>query len=113
MERKKATDYPQEIWYLLENFNHGFISRREFIERAGKYAVGGLTAAALLDSLAPNYALGQQIPEKDSRINRNTPPLHRLRGMGRFGAIWHGPQMQRAKCPPSSSSTEPAALTHI
>lgn len=68
MKRKKATDYPQELWYLLENFNHGFISRREFLDRASKYAVGGVAAAALLESLAPNYALGQQIPSNDSRI---------------------------------------------
>jgi carboxymethylenebutenolidase len=68
MERKKAGDYPQELWHLLENLNHGFITRREFFERASKYAVGGVTVAALLDALQPNYALGQQIPANDGRI---------------------------------------------
>jgi carboxymethylenebutenolidase len=68
MERKKASEYPQELWHLLENLNHGFITRREFFERASKYAVGGITVAALLDTLQPNYALGQQIPATDPRI---------------------------------------------
>jgi carboxymethylenebutenolidase len=68
MERIKASDYPQELWHLLENLNHGFITRREFFEKAAKYTVGGMTAAALLESLQPNYALGQQVPPADSRI---------------------------------------------
>ena len=68
MERKKANDYPQELWHLIENLNHGFITRREFFERASRYAVGGMTVAALLETLQPNYALGQQIPANDSRI---------------------------------------------
>jgi len=47
---------------------HGFIDRRGFLDRAGKFAVGGVTAAALLETLAPNYAWAQQVPESDSRI---------------------------------------------
>jgi carboxymethylenebutenolidase len=68
MERIKASDYPQELWHLFENLNHGFITRREFFDKAAKYAVGGMTVAALLESLQPNYALGQQIQATDSRI---------------------------------------------
>jgi carboxymethylenebutenolidase len=68
MDRTKASDYPQELWHLLENLNHGFITRREFFDKAAKYAVGGMTVAALLESLQPNYALAQQIPATDSRI---------------------------------------------
>jgi len=68
MERTKASDYPQELWHLLENLNHGFITRREFFDKAAKYAVSGMTVAALLESLQPNYALGQQIQATDSRI---------------------------------------------
>jgi carboxymethylenebutenolidase len=68
MERKKAADYPQELFYLLENLNHGFITRREFFDRASKYVVGGMTVAALLESLQPNYAFGQQVPANDNRI---------------------------------------------
>ena len=68
MERKKATDFPQELWYLVEDYNHGFISRRDFFERAGKFAVGGLTVAGLLQAMSYNFAFGQQIPKDDARI---------------------------------------------
>lgn len=68
MERKKASDFPQE---LLDEFNlyvHGAIDRRTFLDRAGKYAVGGLTAAAIFEMLRPNYAWAQQVPKDDKRI---------------------------------------------
>ena len=47
---------------------HGGLSRREFLDGAAKFAVGGLTVAALWDMLKPNYALAQQVPKEDSRI---------------------------------------------
>ena len=82
MHPVKPSDYPQELWYLIENFNHGIISRREFIDKAAKYAVGGMTAAALLDSLSPNYALGQQIPANDSRIKAEYATVPSPQGNG-------------------------------
>ena len=48
MERKKASDYPQELLDLFHEYQHGDIDRRAFLDRAGKFAVGGLTAAAIL-----------------------------------------------------------------
>ncbi len=68
MEPNKTSDYPQELWYALEDYNHGLISRRNFLERARNVTVGGLTGMALLNSLRPNYAWGQQVPAADSRI---------------------------------------------
>ena len=68
MERKKASDFPPEVLKLFDGYVHGMISRRDFLDRAGKYAVGGLTAAAMLESLRPNFALGQQVAKDDARI---------------------------------------------
>ena len=68
MEPNKTSDYPQELWYALEDYNHGLISRRNFIERARNITVGGLAGIALLESLSPNYAWGQQVPTDDSRV---------------------------------------------
>ena len=68
MERRKASDYPPDVLKLFDGYVHGFINRREFLDRAAKYAVGGFTAAAMLESLRPNYALAQQVPKDDSRI---------------------------------------------
>ena len=81
MERKKASDFPQELWYLVEDFNHGFISRREFFERAGKFAIGGLTVAGLYEAMSYNFAFGQQIPTDGS--NPNTQRFLRRKGMER------------------------------
>ena len=68
MERKKASDFDQELLDLFDRYVHGGITRREFFEGAKKFAVGGVTVAALVASLSPNYAEAQQIREGDSRI---------------------------------------------
>src|SRR5216684_1962954 len=68
MERKKATDFPQELLNLFDRYVHGDIGRREFLDGAKKFAVGGVTATAIFESLRPNYAWAQQVPKDDSRI---------------------------------------------
>jgi carboxymethylenebutenolidase len=68
MERKAATDYPQELLDLFHEYQHGDIDRRTFLDRAGKFAVGGLTVAAIFEGLRPNYAWAQQVPPDDRRI---------------------------------------------
>jgi carboxymethylenebutenolidase len=69
MERKVASDYPQELLDLFHEYQHGDIDRRTFLDRAGKFAVGGLTVAAIFESLRPNYAWAQQVKPDDERIN--------------------------------------------
>ena len=68
MERKKASDYPQAVLELFDGYVHGRMNRRDFLDRAAKYAVGGMTAAAMLESLRPNFAWAQQVAKDDSRI---------------------------------------------
>ena len=68
MERKKAGDFPPEVLKLFDGYVHGFISRRDFLDGAARFAVGGFTAAAMLESLRPNYALAQQVAKNDPRI---------------------------------------------
>jgi carboxymethylenebutenolidase len=68
MERKSAADYPQELLDLFHEYQHGDIDRRTFLERASKFAIGGLTVAAIFESLKPNYAWAQQVPPTDKRI---------------------------------------------
>lgn len=69
MERKQATDFPQELLDLFDRYVHGELPRRDFLEGAKKFAVGGLTAAALFESLRPNYAWAQQVPKDDPRLH--------------------------------------------
>ncbi len=68
MERKRASDYPPEVLQLFDRYVHGWMSRRDFLDKATRYAVGGFTAAAMLESLRPNYAYAQQVPKDDVRI---------------------------------------------
>jgi carboxymethylenebutenolidase len=68
MERKKASDYPPEVLQLFDGYVHGRLSRRDFLDRAAKFAVGSFTAAAMLESLRPNFAWAQQVPGDDARI---------------------------------------------
>lgn len=68
MTRLTAKDFPQELLELYDYYAHGRISKREFLDRAAKFTVGGMTAAAILASLSPNYALAQQIEFTDPDI---------------------------------------------
>jgi carboxymethylenebutenolidase len=68
MNRLTAKDFPPELLELYDYYAHGKISRRDFLDRAAKYAVGGMTAVLLLKSLSPNYALAQQVDVADPDI---------------------------------------------
>lgn len=68
MTRMTAKDFDQELLDLYDFYAHGKISKREFLDKAGKFAVGGLTAAALLSMLSPDYALAQQVSFNDPDI---------------------------------------------
>ena len=68
MTRLTAKDFPQELLELYDHYAHGKITKREFLDRAGSFAVGGLTATAVLASLRPNYALAQQVEFTDPDI---------------------------------------------
>ncbi len=68
MKRKKASDFDRQLLNLYDLYVHGGISRREFLDRAARFAVGGLTASAILESLTPKYAHAQQVPPDDPRL---------------------------------------------
>ena len=68
MSRLTAKDFPQELLELYDFYAHGRITKREFLDRAAKFAIGGMTAATLLATLTPNYALAQQISFTDPDI---------------------------------------------
>ena len=68
MERKTAAEYDPQLLSLYDRYVHGDIDRRQFLDNAARFAIGGLTAAALLDSLTPNYAFAQQVAADDERI---------------------------------------------
>ena len=69
MTRLTAKDFPQELLEYYDYYAHGKISKREFLQLAGKYAVGGMTALALFNLLKPNYALAGQVSFTDPDIH--------------------------------------------
>jgi carboxymethylenebutenolidase len=82
MERKQASEYPQELLDLFHEYQHGDINRRTFLDRAGRFAIGGLTVAAIFESLKPNYAWAQQVPADDKRIKVGSETVQSPAGNG-------------------------------
>jgi carboxymethylenebutenolidase len=68
MPEKKASDFDQELLNLFDKYVHGQIDRRGFLDGAAKFAVGGFTAAMLLDALSPRFAEAQQVAPDDKRL---------------------------------------------
>ena len=66
--RMTAKDFAPELLELYDYYAHGRITKREFLDRAGRYAVGGLTAMAILGMMSPNYALAEQVSFNDPDI---------------------------------------------
>jgi carboxymethylenebutenolidase len=82
MERMKASDVPPDLLDDLDLYVHGNMDRRTFIDRCGKYVVGGLTATALFEALAPNYAWAEQVAKDDKRITAEYATLPSPEGNG-------------------------------
>lgn len=68
MTRMTAKDFAPGLLELYDFYAHGKITKREFLDRAGRYAVGGLTAVAILGLMSPNYALAEQVSFNDPDI---------------------------------------------
>ncbi len=99
MERKKASDFDQELLNAFDRYVHGGITRRELLDRAAKFAVGGLTAAALVESLSPNYAWAQQVPKDDKRIKTEYVNYPSPQGYESIRAVLARPSDARGKLP--------------
>ena len=68
MTRQTANDFHPEVLQLFDSYVHGLRSRRSFLDGAAQYAVGGVTAAGLLEALSPRFAEAQVVAPNDSRI---------------------------------------------
>ena len=99
MERKKASEYPQELLNLFDKYVHGDIDRRNFLEGAQKYAVGGVTATMIWESLRPNYAWAQQIPKDDARIKTEWATVDSPQGNGSIKGYLVRPANATGKLP--------------
>jgi len=99
MERKKASDFPQELLNLFDRYVHGEIPRREFLDGAKRFAVGGLTATAIWESLRPNYAWAQQVAKDDKRIKTEYVTVQSPQGNGSIKGYFVRPADTGGKLP--------------
>jgi carboxymethylenebutenolidase len=99
MERKTAGEFNQELLNLFDLYVHGDIDRRGFLERAAKFAVGGVTAAMLLDSLTPRFAEAQQVAKDDKRLRTEWIDYESPQGTGKVRAYLARPEAVTAKLP--------------
>lgn len=83
MPEKTAHDFDQELMILFDAYVHGGIDRRTFLDKAAKFAVGGVTAAMLLDQLSPKFAEAQLVRNDDSRIAQEYAEFDSPDGYGR------------------------------
>lgn len=97
MDRKLPSEFDQEILDLYDDYAHSRINRRTFFDRVSKFAIGGVTAAAILDSLSPNYAWAIQVPKDDSRIKTETAEYDSPKGGGKIKGLLAQPAGPAAK----------------
>ncbi len=67
--RQTADDFDPEVLRLFDQYVHGQLDRRGFLDRAARFATAsGATAAGLLAALSPDFAMGQRVAPSDARI---------------------------------------------
>ena len=99
MERMKASDFDPEVLSLFDQYVHGVIDRRAFLGKAARFAVGGMTASALLDALNPRFAEAQQVARDDARLEASTVEFGSPRGSGKVRGYLVLPAKAQGKLP--------------
>jgi carboxymethylenebutenolidase len=99
MERKTAHDFDQELLILFDAYVHGIIDRRGFLDKAAKFAVGGVTAAMLLDQLSPKFLEAQVIKPEDARIKVQYVEYDSPKGSGKMRGYLAEPAKPSGKLP--------------
>jgi len=99
MADKQASDFDQELLNLFDKYVHGDIDRRGFLERAARFAIGGVTAAMLLDALRPRFAEAEQIPKDDKRLTASYLDIESPKGNAKIKAYFVRPAAAKGKLP--------------
>lgn len=99
MERKSAEDFDQDLLVLFDAYVHGDIDRRGFLDRAAKFAVGGMTAVMLLDALSPKFAEAQVVPKDDKRLKTEYLEFDSPQGSGKARGYLARPANAAGKLP--------------
>lgn len=97
--RKTAADFHPAILEIFDGYVHGKLSKREFIERAAKYAAAGVTGAMIFNQLRPDYALAQQVKPDDPAIRTERPSVPSPKGHGAISGLLAMPAKAKGKLP--------------
>ena len=99
MERKTAQDFDPDLLVLFDAYVHGALDRRGFLDKAARYAVGGVTAAMLLDQLNPRFVEAAVVAPDDKRLRAERIEYDSPKGYGRMGGYLVRPAGAGAKLP--------------
>ncbi|MFK7843931.1 MAG: dienelactone hydrolase family protein [Rhodothermales bacterium] len=99
MKEIKKEDLGPEVFDLFDKYVHGNINRRSFLDKVSKYAVGGLTAGAILEFLSPKYAAAQQVRADDKRLDSEYVEYDSPKGGGTIRGLLSTPAGNEAKLP--------------
>jgi carboxymethylenebutenolidase len=97
--RMKASDFHPYILEIFDGYVHGKLTKREFIREAGKYAAAGITGLMILNHLAPNYALAQQVKADDPAIVTSRVTVPSPEGHGSINGLIAAPAKAKGKLP--------------
>jgi carboxymethylenebutenolidase len=99
MERKTAHDFDQDLLILFDAYVHGALDRRGFLDKAAKYAVGGVTAVMLLDQLSPKFIEAQVVKPEDPRTKVQSVEYDSPKGYGKMRGYLAQPAKAAGKLP--------------
>jgi carboxymethylenebutenolidase len=99
LERKTAQDFDPDLLVLFDAYVHGALDRRGFLDKAARYAVGGVTAAMLLDQLNPKFVEAQVVPADDKRLKAERVEYPSPSGSGTMGGYLVRPARAKGKLP--------------
>lgn len=98
MNPLKKEDIKQEVFDLYDDYAHNRIDRRVFIEKLSAYAVGGITVAALMSFIMPDYQ-ALQIPASDTRLTTSYVTYDSPKGGGSIKGLLAKPAGVKKKLP--------------
>ena len=99
MVMKSAADFDPEVLILFDAYVHGALDRRGFLDKAAKYAVGGVTASILLEQLNPKFAEAQQVAKDDPRLKAEYVDFQSPQGYGKMRGYLVRPAKAAGKLP--------------
>ena len=87
-KRLTAADFDPDVLSLFNQYVHGQLDRRGFLDRAARAAAAsGTTAVSLLAALSPNFAAAQKVSPGDARIKTERVEIASPAGNGRINAL--------------------------